>query len=105
MKVSAQNKAQVFSLLNRNKQTIKKFGVNSLGVFGSFVRDESNNDSDIDVLVEFEQGKKTYKNFIGLVFYLEDLLGRRVELVTPESLSPYIAPYITKEVEYVAIAS
>ena len=105
MKLIAQNKKQVFSLLIQNKEVIKSYGVNTLGVFGSFVRDEPDLNSDIDLLVEFDPEKKTYRNFIGLVYYLEELLGRKVELVTPNSISPYIAPYIKKEVEYVPIAS
>jgi len=105
MKLIAQNKEQVFALLIENKETIISFGVKTLGVFGSFVRDEPNSNSDVDLLVEFDPAKKTYKNFIGLVYYLEELLGRKVELVTPKSISPYIAPHITKEVEYVPIAS
>ena len=105
MKLIAQNKKQIFSLLTENKETIKSFGVNTLGVFGSFVRNEPKINSDVDLLVEFDPAKKTYKNFIGLVFYLEELLGRNVELVTPKSISPYIAPYIKKEVEYVPISS
>jgi predicted nucleotidyltransferase len=56
--------------------------------------------SDVDVLVEFEQDRKTFDNFIQLSFLLEDLFQRRVELVTIESLSPYIGPHILSEVEY-----
>jgi hypothetical protein len=54
-------------------------------------------------LPEFEQGKKTFDNFIQLSFFLEDLFKRRVELVTTESLSPYIGPHIMSEVEYVIL--
>jgi hypothetical protein len=50
----------------------------------------------------FESGQKTFDHFMALSFLLEDLLQRRVELVTPEGLSPYIGPYILQEVEYVA---
>lgn len=60
-------------------------------------------ESDIDLLVEFEPGKKTFDNFIHLIFLLEDNLKRRVELVTPESLSPHLRPYLLKEVEYVPL--
>ena len=57
--------------------------------------------SDVDLLVEFEEGQKTFDNFIQLSFWLEEMLKRRVELVTVDSLSPYLRPYITQEVEYV----
>ena len=59
-------------------------------------------DSDIDILVEFYQGKKTFDNFMQLSFALEEALPYPVELVTKESLSPYIAPKILQEVGYVA---
>lgn len=68
----------------------------------SYVRDKPDETSDVDLLVEFERGQKTFDHFIALSFLLEDLLRRRVELVTPEGLSPYIEPHILQEVEYVA---
>ena len=52
-------------------------------------------------LVEFEVGRKTFDAFMKLAFLLEDLFDRRVELITPESLSPYISPHILNEIEYV----
>ena len=70
-------------------------------MFGSFVRGEQTDSSDIDILVEFEPARKTFDNFIRMAFLLEQLLGRRVELVTPEALSPYLKPHILREVEYV----
>jgi len=53
--------------------------------------------------VDFENDKKTYDNFIGLSFYLEELLGRKVELVTRQSLSKYIGPHILRQAEHVTI--
>ncbi len=97
------NKASIFDSILNQKFAIKKFGVKQLGLFGSYVRDEANAASDVDLLVEFEEGKKTYNNFISLAYYLEDLLGKRVELLTHQSLSPYLKSQILKEVEYVAI--
>ena len=55
----------------------------------------------MDFLVEFEQGKKTYDNFMELSFFLEELMGRKVELVTPQSLNKYIGPYILNQVVHV----
>jgi predicted nucleotidyltransferase len=77
--------------------------VKKIGLFGSFVRKEQSAASDLDLLVEFEQGKKTFDNFMRLSFFLEDLFKRQVELVTIESLSPYIGPHIMNEVEYVPL--
>ena len=103
MQNSVNKKSFLFFLITSNKHQIKKFGVKKLGVFGSFVRNEQNEQSDIDLLVDFEPEKETYKNFINLVFFLEDLFGRRVEIVTSNSLSPYIGPHILKEVEYASL--
>jgi predicted nucleotidyltransferase len=88
--------------MHARRDRIKALGVKRLGLFGSFVRMQQDRDSDIDVLVEFEPSQKTFDNFIHLAFFLEELFGRRVELVTPEALSPYIGPHIMQEVEYVA---
>ena len=74
-----------------------------MGVFGSFTTDRITEDSDIDFLVEFDPSKKSFDNFIELSFYLEDLLNRKVELVTPQSLSKHIGPYILQQTQYVSI--
>jgi len=69
------------------------FGVKRIGLFGSFARGEQKESSDIDVLVEFE--KPTFRNFMDLSFYLEDLFGRKVDLVTVKGLHPRIRPWTT----------
>ena len=95
------NKEDILLVIKRNQNKIESFGVKRLGLFGSYVRNEHNPQSDIDLLVEFVQDRKTFDNFIHLSFLLEDALGHHIELVTIESLSPYIKPFILKEVEYV----
>jgi hypothetical protein len=95
-----QRKDDISLILQQHHQSFKELGVKRLGLFGSFVRGDQTDRSDIDILVEFEPGRKTFDNFIQVAFLLEQLLGRRVELVTPESLSPYLKPYILREVEY-----
>lgn len=84
---------------------ISSYGVKSLGIFGSFVRNEAKENSDIDFLIEFYPEQKNFDNFMELAFFLQNLLGRKVEIVTPQSLSKYIGPYILKEVEYVPLAA
>ncbi len=101
--MAVQTKERVLTLIQARRDHIKALGVKRLGLFGSFVRMQQDRNSDIDVLVEFEPSQKTFDNFIHLAFFLEDLFGRRVELVTPEALSPYIGPHILREVEYVAL--
>ena len=105
MNTLVQTPEEALSVIKKEQQGIKAFGVKKIGLFGSFVRGEQHSDSDIDLLVEFEPHKKNFRNFIKLSFLLEDVLNRRVELVTIESLSPYIRPYIMKEVEYVTFAN
>ena len=89
--------------ITENKLAIKSFGVKSLGLFGSFVKNTYTNTSDVDILVEFVPEKKSFDNFMDLAFFLEDLFGRKVELVTTQSLSKFIGPYILKEVQNVSI--
>ena len=59
----------------------------------------------MDVLVEFDPSQKTFENFMGLALFLEDLLERRIEIVTPEFLSPYIGPHILREAKDVLRAA
>ena len=100
-----ETKKDAISQITRHRVQIQKYGVRRVGLFGSFVRNQNSNMSDIDVLVEFVPGKKDFDNFIHLAFYLEDILGRKVDLVTLESLSPFIGPHILCETEYVTITS
>lgn len=100
---AVQNKDAILALLQANRSKIRLFGVAKLSLFGSFVTNRFHADSDVDFLVEFHPNMKTYDNFMELSFFLEDLLGRKIELVTPQSLSPYIGPHILKEAEHVAL--
>ena len=96
-------KQELIDALNEHRATIKSFGVLSLGIFGSFRKGNYTEESDIDLLVDFVPGKKNFDNFMDLSFYLEDLTGRKVELVTPKSLSKFIGPHILKEVQDVKL--
>src|SRR5271154_2112270 len=103
MNQAISNKEGLLSLLASHRKNIKEFGVKQLGLFGSFARNEQLAESDIDFLVDFEPEQYKYRNFINLVYYLEDLLGRKVEVITRNGLSPYLAPHILKEVENVPL--
>lgn len=98
-------KQDVLTVLDQNQSRLRSLGVRRIGLFGSFVRGEQHHDSDIDLLVEFEPERKTFDRFMELSFFLEDLMQRRIELVTVESLSPYLRPHILREVEYAALAA
>lgn len=103
MHTTIDTKKDIFSKLYQNRSHLITLGVRRIGLFGSFVRGEQRNDSDIDLLVEFEPNRKTFDSFMELSFFLEDLLQHRIELVTLESLSPYLGPHILKEVEYATL--
>jgi predicted nucleotidyltransferase len=83
-------------LRTARNQIKERFHVKRIGLFGSFARGDEKETSDVDIMVEFEE--PTFDNFMKLAFFLEDLFGKKVELVTPDSLSPYIASYVTREV-------
>ena len=97
-------KEDIIRLLRQSKAKLISFGVKSIGLFGSFVRGESSSQSDVDILVEFDRDKRTYDNFIDTCFFLEELFDHKVEVVTRDSISPYIEPYVLKEVEYVPLS-
>ena len=103
MKSKIRTKQEIFEVLQQNQYHLIALGVKRIGLFGSFIHGLQRTDSDIDLLVEFEPNRKTFDNFIELSFLLEDILQHRIEIVTLESLSPYIGPHILKEVEYAAI--
>ncbi|MBI4318048.1 MAG: nucleotidyltransferase family protein [Chloroflexi bacterium] len=95
-----QTKEEILSLLQAHQPELRRLGVRRCGLFGSFVRNKPRYQSDVDILVEFEPDQKTFDHFIQLAFFLEDLFGRKVDLITAESLSPYLGPHILREVEY-----
>ena len=95
---------QILAKLSAHSHELVRFGVREIGLFGSFARDEAHAKSDIDILVDIEQERKTFRNFMALSYYLEDLFDRKVDLVTRQSLSPYIGPHILKTVQYASLA-
>jgi predicted nucleotidyltransferase len=98
-----QTKEQIFALLQQHRAQLRGFGVKRCGLFGSFLRGQPGDTSDVDVLVEFEPGQKTFDNFMHLAFFLEETFGRKVDLLTPESLGQHTGPKILREVMYAAI--
>lgn len=96
---------EVSARLIANESEIRALGVARLALFGSVVRNEARPDSDVDVLVQFAPGAKTYDRFLALSDLLERRLERRVDLVTTESLSPYIGPRILAEAQDVLRAA
>ncbi|MCA1608071.1 MAG: nucleotidyltransferase family protein [Acidobacteria bacterium] len=94
-----ESKQQILQLLEKNRERIKSFGVTKLGIFGSAARDEQNAGSDVDVLVELEE--ETFDSYMGLLFFLEELFGRKVDLAIKDSIKPRIKDRILSETIYV----
>ena len=91
------NRDGVLNALRAHKLILaRRFGVTDLALFGSIVRDQASLDSDVDILVAF-QGKVDWRRYFGVQFYLEDLLGRPVDLVTAKALRAELRPSVERE--------
>ena len=91
------NRDEALTLLRAHKTVVvERFGVTGLALFGSTVRSQASDGSDIDILVRFD-GPATSKRYFGLQFYLEDLLGHPVDLVTHKALRQELRPYVEAE--------
>lgn len=104
MSTATENRQDVINRIRRLQPQLRAHGVKRLALFGSFARDDPHPDSDVDLLVEFAPRQKTFDNFLAVCELLEAELHRRVELLTRESLSPYIGPRILQEAEDVVAA-
>ncbi|MFH1510740.1 MAG: nucleotidyltransferase family protein [Candidatus Woesearchaeota archaeon] len=88
---------KIMSEIEKNLETIKKYGVKRIGLFGSFVKKKDDGQSDLDFLVEFDDN--TFDNYMDLKFFLEDLFGRKVDLVIEDNVKPALQ-YIKEEALY-----
>jgi uncharacterized protein len=92
----------ILSTIKINKPDLYRFGVRDIGLFGSYVRNEQSDKSDIDILIDFEPDQENYDNYMAVYDIFELLFkNERVEIVTKNGLSPYIGPQILNEVVYV----
>ena len=96
-------KDSILEILDENEKTIKRFGVKRIGVFGSFARRAHTENSDLDILVEFKKGQKTFDHYIGLKEVLEKLFNRKVDLVIKEAIKPRIKSVILRETRYAGL--
>ncbi len=92
----------ILKTLGDHIEEIRKYGVKKIALFGSYAKGEQIEASDIDILVEFEEGEKTFDNYMELKFYLEDLFGCEVDLVIVDAIKPDLRPYILGSAKYVA---
>lgn len=102
MKKEMITKQQIKKLLSEYQTELQRIGISQIGLFGSYVREKQHEMSDIDILVDFQEGAENFDNLMKLCDLLEDIFkGEKVEVVTKNGLSPYIGPKILNEVEYV----
>ncbi len=97
------NLNQIIEKLENNKEKLKTYGVKRIGVFGSYVKNKQNEKSDIDIIVEFEKGKATLDNFMGLLSFLEDLFNKKVNLLTVQGVKSIRIENIRKNIEECAV--
>ena len=105
MSAVLESRQEVIERIRGLATQLRDLGVRRLALFGSFVRNAQRPASDVDLLVEFAAGRKSFDNFTAACDLLEEALGRPVELVTIESLSPYIGPHILREAEDVIVSA
>jgi predicted nucleotidyltransferase len=98
--MKAMTSSEIMTKIKDNLGRIRGYGTRRIGVFGSGIRDELTPKSDIDILVEFEEGKKTFDNYMDLLFFLEEIFNCKVDLVIKESIKPELEKYILEEVKY-----
>ena len=95
------DKEQALTLLRAHKAVlVQRFGVVDIALFGSTARGEAVLDSDLDILVRFD-GPATSARYFGVQFYLEDLTGLPIDLVTDKALRPELRPYVEREAIHV----
>jgi predicted nucleotidyltransferase len=105
MEITPLTREQAVERLVAAASEIRALGVERLALFGSVLRGEAHPDSDVDLIVSFVPGAKTYDQFLTLCDLLESRLGHRVDLVTTEALSPFFGPRILAEAQDVLRAA
>ena len=96
------SKSEILATIQKHKKLLAEYGVKNIGLFGSYARGRQTNRSDIDILLDFDNEKETFDNYMASYDLLEGLFqNERVEVVTKNGLSPYIGPKILQEVIYV----
>jgi uncharacterized protein len=93
------SQADILKLMKSSSDTIRGFGVREIGLFGSFARNDQKESSDVDIVVDLEE--HTFDAYMDLLFFLEDLFGRKVDLVMKDTIKPIIKDRILAETIYV----
>lgn len=97
-----QNESSVLSFLKENKEIFKReFHISKLGVFGSYARGDATEESDIDLLVEFDENADIFETKLMIKDFIKNHLGKNVDICSEKYLKPYIKDEILSEVIYV----
>ncbi|MBI5326556.1 MAG: nucleotidyltransferase family protein [Ignavibacteriae bacterium] len=89
---------KIIDLIYKNIEQVKSYDIYSLALFGSYAKNEESELSDVDIIVNFK--KNTFRNYIGLKYFLEDLFGKKVDLVCENSIKPFLKPYILEDAKW-----
>jgi predicted nucleotidyltransferase len=100
-KITTMDRNKAIEVLKQHQDNLKQFGVKTLAIFGSVARNEAQEESDIDILIDFE-GSLTFDRYMDVKFYIEDTLNVSVDLVTWKMLKPQIKSQVEQELIYVA---
>jgi len=93
-------KEHIVNTIQEYMKEIKSYGVKKIGIFGSVATASNSEESDIDILIEFQKDKKAFDNYMELKFFLEELFHRKVDLVIEDALKSRIRDSVLKEVSY-----
>lgn len=96
------NKKIILSKLEENAGKIKSFGIKEISLFGSYAKEEQKNGSDIDFLVQFDKGRGLFKDYIGLLHFLEDLFDKKIDIGEYNKIREELKDSIIKGVKYEA---
>ncbi len=91
----------IMNKIEKNMDKIKKYGVKKIGLFGSYSQNNQTEESDLDILVEFKKGQKSFDNYMDLKFFLEEIFNRDVDLVIAGAIKPDLKSYILGNTQYV----
>lgn len=95
-------KEQIITTLASHKPELSKLGIHTIGLFGSYVRNQQTDKSDIDLLIDFGHGQENFDNYMAAYDILQSIFSNeKIEVVTKNGLSPHIGPKILKDVVYV----
>lgn len=94
------DKHEIFNIIKINKKHLKKYGVKRIGLFGSYAKGNQKEHSDLDFIIEFEEGKKSFDNYMELNFLLKDLFDKDIDLVIAGTIKPELKDSIMESVEY-----